>query len=188
MAKKKKKGASIAAKVFKITGLCLLTIVLLAIIFFATYFISGGFGGSYATFLVRLNGDIILSSRSVSLPSGSTVKIYSFSDYSLSVYAAEDSDFVFIAEDEEYTFSDYAGEDMTAGFEITEDEDGTITISYGTLSEILSAVFGAEVTVTEEIEGEIFELVIESGNSSLRLSFAVDNVYDITIDPDRIVF
>lgn len=189
--KKKKSSSSTAARIFKIIGLCLLVIVLLAAIFFITYFASNGFGGSYATFITKVNGNTVLTNQSISLPSGSTVKVYSFSDYTISITAAdgEDSDFTFTVDGDEYSWSGYAGEDMTAGFEITEDEDGTLTITYGTLDEILSEVFNAEVTITEDVEGKIFELVVVSGDSTLCLTFEPEYLADnINVEPDRIIF
>ena len=191
---KKKSSSSTAAKVFKIIGLSLLVIILLAIIFFVIYFASNGFGGSMATFICKVNGKTVLTNQSVSLPSGSTVKVYSFSDYTISIIAAdeEDSDFIFTVNGNEYAWSDYASEDMTAGFELTEDEDGTITITYGTLDEILSDIFGVEVSIAEDVEGEIFELVVKSGSSSLHLPFEIDYTAPteptIVLDPDRIIF
>lgn len=187
--KAKKKSGSTAAKVFKIIGLSLLAMLLLVAIFFIIYFASNGFGGSYATFITKINGKTVLSNQTVSLPSGSTINVYSFSDYTISVNAAKGSDFVFIVDGDEYSFADYADDDMTAGFELTED-GGTVTITYGTAEEILSEVFDADVTVSEEVEGEIFELVVESGNSSLHLPFSLEYIVNggIQVEPDRIVF
>ena len=189
--KKKKKSTSAAARVMKIIGLCLLVIVLLFVIFFVIYFASNGFGGSYSTFIAKVNGETILSSRTITLPSGSTVKVYSLSDYTLSIVATdaeEGEDFVFTVDGNDYLWSDYAGEDFTAGFEITEEDDGTLTITYSLLDEILSVVFGAEVTISEGGTGEIFELVIESGSSSLHLPFSLEYDYQINVEPDCIIF
>lgn len=75
---------------------------------------------------------------------------------------------------------------MTAGFTFTETE-GTITVEYGGLSDILSAALDKIVTVSEEASGELFILVITSGNSELNLSFALSG-YGLSLAPDHIIF
>lgn len=188
MPKSKTRGGSTAATVIKIILLILAVIIILAAAVFGAYYLSNGFGGNYATFATTVNGDLILKSGSVSLPRGSTVKVTSFSDYSLKIIAAEpEQDFELSVGGKAANFSDYAGEDMTAGFTFSE-ADGAITVDYGSLNEILSAALGEEVTASEEADGELFTLVITSGKSELDLSFALsDGAYNITVEPDHII-
>ena len=153
--------------------------------------IPGGFGGRYSTFVVQINGKPVISNSSISLPSGSKIKVTGFSDYSLEVVAAEpQEDFEVTVGEDTLLYSDLAGEDMTSGFTFTESEDGAITINYGSIDTILAAALGEEVTASDEANGELFTLVITSGNSTLSLNFILagfDNVYDIITDPDHII-
>ena len=178
------------ATVIKITLLVLAVVIILAAAVFGIYYLTGGFGGRYSTFVVQINGKPVISSGSISLPSGSEIKVTGFSDYSLEVVAAEpEQDFEVIVGEDTLLYSDLAGEDMTAGFTFTE-ADGTITINYGSIDTILAAALGEEVTASGETAGELFTLVITSGNSTLNLTFALagfDNVYDIITDPDHII-
>lgn len=180
-----------AATVIKVILLILLVLIIIAAAVFGIYYLSGGFGGRYSTFVVQINGKPVISNSSVSLPSGSEIKVTGFSDYSLEVVAAEpQEDFEITVGEDTLLYSDLAGEDMTAGFTFTESEDGAITINYGSIDTILTAALGEEVTASEEADGELFTLVITSGNSSLSLNFALagfDNVYDIITDPDHII-
>lgn len=191
--KKKKKSTSAAARALKIIGLCLLVIVLLFVIFFVIYFASNGFGGSYATFIAKVNGETILNSRTISFPSGSTVEVYSLSDYTLSIVATdaeEGEDFVFTVDGNDYLWSDYAGEDFTAGFTFEDTADG-IVVTYGYISDIIEAVFGVSpdsTPNTSSLTGELFALVIESGGSSLYLPFCLNYEYQLIVDYEHIIF
>ena len=87
-------------------------------------------------------------------------------------------------------YSDLAGEDLTAGFTFTE-SDGAITVEYGSMEEILSAAMGTEIVINETPDGELFTLVITSGESVLNLDFAPASFasdYKIVLDPDHIIF
>ena len=184
----KKKGTSKTVRVLKMTAICILAIVLLAVMFFIVFFASNGFGGSVATFVCTINGKTILTSQSISLPSGSTVNVYSLSDYTISIIAAEDYDFAFTIDGGLYSWSEYAGEDMTEGFTFTETDDG-IVITYGSLNDILTAVFDTVATISEDVEGEVFELVIESGDIVLYLPFEITaTAGSVVLDPDSIIF
>lgn len=187
MSKSKTRGGSTAATVIKIILLVLAVVIILAAAVFGAYYLSNGFGGNYATFATTVNGNLILKSGNIQLPYGSHIKVASFSDYSLTVVAAEpEQDFELTVDGETVNYSAYAGEDMTAGFTFTETE-GTITVEYGGLSDILSASLDKIVTVSEEASGELFILVITSGNSELNLSFALSG-YGLSLDPDHIIF
>ena len=175
-----------AATVIKVTLLILLVLVITAAAVFGIYYLTGGFGGRYSTFVVQINGKPVISSGSISLPRGSEIKVTGFSDYSLEVVAAEpQEDFKITVGEDTLLYSDLAGEDMTAGFTFTEAED-CVTINYGSINDILSAALGEEVTASEEASGELFILVITSGNSELNLSFALSG-FGLSLDPDHII-
>ncbi len=113
-----------AATVIKVTLLILLVLVITAAAVFGIYYLTGGFGGRYSTFVVQINGKPVISSGSVSLPRGSEIKVTGFSDYSLEVVAAEpEEDFEVTVGEDTLLYSDLAGEDMTAGFTFTEAEE-----------------------------------------------------------------
>lgn len=175
-----------AATVIKVTLLILLVLVITAAAVFGIYYLTGGFGGRYSTFVVQINGKPVISSGSISLPRGSEIKVTGFSDYSLEVVAAEpQEDFKITVGEDTLLYSDLAGEDMTAGFTFTEAED-CVTINYGSINDILSAALGEEVTASEDVNGELFTLVITSGNSELNLSFALSG-FGLSLDPDHII-
>ena len=145
-----------AATVIKVTLLILLVLVITAAAVFGIYYLTGGFGGRYSTFVVQINGKPVISSGSISLPRGSEIKVTGFSDYSLEVVAAEpEEDFEVTVGEDTLLYSDLAGEDMTAGFTFTE-ADGTITINYGSINDILSAALGGKAEATDCCRGYIF--------------------------------
>ena len=191
MPKSKTRGGYTAADIAKVILLIFAVMAVLAAIVFGIYYLSNGFGGDYSTFVTSVNGKNIMKDGDIELPSGSELKVTSISDYTVKVVAAEtDSDFEITAEDEAMNFSELAGKDLTAGFTFTE-TDGVITVEYGSLSEILSAALGEEVTVDGEAEGNLFTLVIESGKSSLALNFGLVVFADVSgliVTPDHIVF
>ena len=175
-----------AATVIKVTLLILLVLVITAAAVFGIYYLTGGFGGRYSTFVVQINGKPVISSGSISLPRGSEIKGTGFADYSLEGVAAEpQEDFKITVGEDTLLYSDLAGEDMTAGFTFTEAED-CVTINYGSINDILSAALGEEVTASEDVNGELFTLVITSGNSELNLSFALSG-FGLSLDPDHII-
>lgn len=174
-----------AATVIKVTLLILLVLVITAAAVFGIYYLTGGFGGRYSTFVVQINGKPVISSGSISLPRGSEIKVTGFSDYSLEVVAAEsEEDFEVTVGEDTLLYSDLAGEDMTAGFTFTEAED-CVTINYGSINDILSAALGEDVTVSEAAGGDIFSLVITCGESTLNLLFSPSTMTgDGAIFPD----
>lgn len=191
MPKSKTHGGMTAATVIKIILLVLAVVIILAAAVFGAYYLSNGFGGKYATFATTVNGDLILKSGSVNLPRGSEIKIFSFSDYSLKVTAAEpEQDFELNIGGEPCYYSELAGDDMTAGFTFTE-SDGVITVDYGSLSEILSAALDEDVSTEENGESALFMLIIESGKSILTMNFSltsIDDNYNIIVDPGHVIF
>ena len=167
-----------AATVVKVILLILLVLVITAAAMFGIYYLTGGFGGRYSTFVVQINGKPVISS-------GSEIKVTGFSDYSLEVVAAEpEEDFEVTVGEDTLLYSDLAGEDMTAGFTFTEAED-CVTINYGSINDILSAALGEDVTVSEAAGGDIFSLVITCGESTLSLLFSPSTMTgDGAIFPD----
>lgn len=174
-----------AATIIKVILLILLVLAIITAAVFGIYYLSGGFGGRYSTFVVQINGKPVISSGSVSLPRGSEIKVTGFSDYSLEVVAAEpEEDFEVTVGEDTLLYSDLADEDMSAGFTFTEAED-CVTINYGSINDILSAALGEDVTVSEAAGGDIFSLVITCGESTLNLLFGPSTMTgDGAIFPD----
>ena len=174
-----------AATVIKVILLILLVLAIIAAAVFGIYYLTGGFGGRYSTFVVQINGKPVISSGSISLPRDSEIKVTGFSDYSLEVVAAEpEEDFEVTVGEDTLLYSDLAGEDMTAGFTFTE-ADGTITINYGSINDILSAALGGKAEATETAARDIFSLVITCGESTLNLLFSPSTMTgDGAIFPD----
>lgn len=167
--------------------LILLALAIIAAAVFGIYYLTGGFGGRYSTFVVQINGKPVISSGSIALPRGSKIKVTSFSDYSFKVVAAEpEEDFTVRIDGSTVMYSDFAGDDLTAGFTFTESEDGddSIIIDYGNIYNILYAVWGQQFGISDYSGGDIFALIITSGENTLSLTFAPGSYGTETILPN----
>ena len=126
-----KKAGGRAAAIVKTILLILAVIVIIAAVVVAVYFGTNGFGGSYPTFVLRVNGETVTQSGALELPSGSELNISGFEDYSLKAEVAEpEEDFKIKVGDAGMRYSELVGEDITAGFTFTKAEDGADIMVY----------------------------------------------------------
>ncbi len=170
-----------------------ITIVLILILctgaIAAVWYFSGGFGGATPTAIVKYDGKSYLQSADLGeVRSGAEFEVYAIGDYEIRIEAQKGSDLAFTVGEEVYSWSDIAGKNFTKSFEI-EKKNGGFTVKYSGLENILSSFFGTEVYVSETESNPIFDLIVESAASELRLSFSLsERVGAITVDPDQIIF
>ena len=141
-----------------------------------------------AFFSVSIDGKTVESGSSVgAISSGSKVDVEGAEEYEVEIYACStENDFSFTVDGEEFSWSDIDGRNLTAGFEIDRAEDG-FTISYGGIEDIISAAQGgAEVSVGELPQGDMFRLSVTSAESRADLYFAI--LTGVFLDKTVIIF
>ena len=186
-----KKAGGRAAAIVKTILLILAVIVIIAAVVAAVYFGTNGFGGSYPTFVLKVNGQTITKSGALELPSGSELNISGFEDYTLKAEVAEpEEDFKIKVGDAGMRYSELAGEDITAGFTFTETEEGGIVMTYGPLEEVLSEGLGEDVKISDSDVTGAFRLIVACGDSVLELTHGIFDVglgFELALEPDNIV-
>lgn len=124
------------------------------------------------------------------LASGSTFHVGAGfgANYSVTMTANGAHDFAFTLGAEPYRWSNVRGDDFTAGFDISRAAD-SFTVSYGTIADIISAVKGNAVTITdaEVTVSDKFTMTVSGNGNSIDVNFIV-SVTGVTVDPDGIVF
>ena len=182
-------------------SMILVVLLLIAGIGAIAYF-TGGFTGEFKTFYLTVGDRDILTSATgfqVSVDEPLTVNVkYTFAEdgvngYSVKVVpnALQGKDFDFTIDGIPYSFQ--AESDLTAGFEIEENESSFTLKPKGTLNEVMAAVYpNSEI---EDLTGKGYEnmflLVVESytGDSTVTLAFSIaEGVSGVTITPDHIYF
>lgn len=195
---KRKSAAKSGGKGFQAVRLILLFILVAAILaggsFGIWYLLThGNESGKSTAMIVTHNGTAYTrSTNGLIVSQDDEFKVITTAEdaaYSVSIYAdATSNDFTFNIGEEPYKWSNMDGKDFTKGFTINPTEGG-FTLSFTTLSEIISAVQGADITLTSEAGGELFTLAVSSGDAEIRLGFELYvKVTGIGFDSDRIVF
>ena len=144
------------------------------------------------TFAVKYNGQTQESGSSVGLmDSGVTFEVNGSNDYEVNVYAycTPENDFSLTVGEEPYTWGDFDGRNVTAGFDFERTETGFTVTHYG-LNDIISRVQNG-MTVTSENYAlvDMFRMEVKSGEEVAELYFCVNaEVVGITIDQDSIIF
>ena len=130
--------------------------------------------------------------------SGRAFKAVSGEEFKLSkactarITASPKGDFRYTVEETELTWKSVAGENFTKGFDVELTEKG-FKLSFGTLEEVISKVYGKEAKLAAgaNVEGVLFDLTfyIEE-QEALRLGFGFEGDFEthIELDPDEIVF
>ena len=182
-------------------SLILVVLLLIAGIGAIAYF-TGGFTGEFKTFYLTVGDRDILTSATgfqVSVDEPLTVNVkYTFAEdgvngYSVKVVpnALQGKDFDFTIDGIPYSFQ--AESDLTAGFEIEENESSFTLKPKGTLNEVMAAVYpNSEIEdLTDKGYENMFLLVVESynGGSTVTLAFSIpEGVSGIELKPDHIYF
>lgn len=116
-------------------------------------------------------------------------------EYTVTIGAAMPSeDMTFIVGTELWSWSDISEWDMTSCFDISVGEKSFI-LGYTGFPEIIARAFGvneAEVKTGAASAGDIFELIITSGNDTLSFGFTLTDVSGtenyVSLDKEHIVF
>lgn len=167
-------------------------LVVVAVIGLIAHFTSDDKPPGGETFAVKYNGQTQESGSSIGLmDSGVDFTVEGSADYEINVYAycTPENDFSLTVGEEPYTWGDFDGRNVTAGFDFERTETGFTVTHYG-LNDIISRVQNG-MTVTSETFPvvDMFRMEVKSGEEVTELYFCVNaEVVGITIDHDSIIF
>ena len=144
------------------------------------------------TFAVKYNGQTQESGSSIGLmDSGVDFTVEGSADYEVNVYAycTPENDFSLTVGEEPYTWSDFDGRNVTAGFDFERTETGFTVTHYGRNDIITRVQNGMIVTSENYALVDMFRMEVKSGEEVTELCFCVNaEVVGITIDRDSIIF
>ena len=125
------------------------------------------------------------------MDSGVAFTVENASDYEVKVYAycTPENDFALTVGEEPYTWGDFDGRNMTAGFDFERTETGFTVTHYG-LNDIVSRVQNGMTVTSDTFPAvDMFRMEIVAGEETAELYFYVNaEVVGITIDHDSIIF
>ena len=188
----------------RIVSYILILMVIVATIGVFAYF-TNGFTSDFKTFYVSVNGKDVMTSQggfvaTTNEPLAVDVK-YTFGafnkdenkGYSVKIVPnkIENSDFTYTVDGESKSFQSET--DISNGFEIIKGEKSfTVTPKGETIVEVLSAIYGKEITDCESKGyNDMFTLVVTSynGEATVKLNFSLTlKVTGITLDKEVIEF
>lgn len=188
----------------RIVSYILIFMVIVATIGVFAYF-TNGFTSDFKTFYVSINGKDVMTSQggfvaTTKEPLAVDVK-YTFGalnkdenkGYSVKIVPnkIENSDFTYTVDGESKSFQSVT--DISNGFEIAKGEKSfTVTPKGETIVEVLSAIYGKEVTDCESKGyNDMFTLVVTSynGEATVKLNFSLTlKVTGVTLDKEVIEF
>lgn len=174
----------------------LLVVVLLAGVgvFLYFYFAQGGsppvVGGN--GFSVYLNGTKIENGGSLGLlDSGQEFTVENAKKYDVQIYAycTQENDFALTVGDEPYTWGDFDGRNLTAGFDFARTDTGFTVTHYG-LNDVISRIQnGMTVNADDFPLVPMFRMSVTAGEEFLEAYFYINaDVIDISLDIPAIVF
>jgi len=187
----------------KVVSYIAIVLVLIAVCGLLAYF-TNGFTSDFKTFYVEADGKQVLATSdgfkvAKDEPLNVNVK-YTFgavnkevSGYSVKVVpnAIQGKDFDFTLDGDAYSFQ--AEDDLTAGFEIVQEENSFSVKPKGGINTILQSVYpNYEIgDVRDKAYENMFTLVVTSynGEANVKLNFTVtENIEGIILDKEVIVF
>lgn len=190
-------------KTAKIIAYILLVLVFVAVCGFIVYY-TGGFTSDFKTFYVKIDGkDILTSADGYTLSADKSLRVeikYTFgalnknvSGYSVKVVpnAIEGKDFDFTVGGQTHSYQ--AETDLTAGFDIAQEENSFTIAPKGGINKILAAMYpdGEIEDCRNKTYENMYLLVVTSysGAASVKIAFSIDEpLYDIILDKEEIVF
>lgn len=163
---------------------------------------TNGLTEDFTTFYVNIDGkDITYEAKGYEIPLGGKEEIevkYLLNNvgaeimgYSVKVLPTTDEskDFIYISDNLAYKFE--SEEDLTAGFNITENESSFTISPKGNLTEILKAVRGKDITHCDgQFFQDMFVLVVTSkdGKQSVKIHFTVsESIEGVKLNATEIV-
>lgn len=190
-------------KATKIITYILLILAVITVIGVVAHF-TNGFTSDFKTFYVTVDGkDVMTSSGGYKVTTEKPLQVdvkYTFNfatdetkDYSVKIVPnkIENSDFTYTVDGESKSFQSET--DISNGFEIVKGEKSfTVTPKGETIVEVLSAIYGKEITDCESKGyNDMFTLVVTSynGEATVKLNFSLTlKVTGITLDKEVIEF
>ena len=190
-------------KAAKIIAYILLVLVFVAVCGFIVYY-TGGFTSDFKTFCAKIDGkDILTSADGYMLSADQPLRVevkYTFgalnknvSGYSVKVVpnAIEGKDFDFTVGGQTHSYQSET--DLTAGFDIAQEENSFTIAPKGGINKILAAVYPD--SKIEDCRNKAYEnmyaLVVTSynGAASVKMLFSIDEpLFDIELDKEEIIF
>ena len=190
-------------KATKIINYILLILAVITVIGVVAHF-TNGFTSDFKTFYVTVDGkDVMTSSGGYKVTTEKPLQVdvkYTFNfatdetkDYSVKIVPnkIENSDFTYTVDGESKSFQSETN--ISNGFEIVKGEKSfTVTPKGETIVEVLSAIYGKEITDCESKGyNDMFTLVVTSynGEATVKLNFSLTlKVTGITLDKEVIEF
>lgn len=190
-------------KATKIITYILLILAVITVIGVVAHF-TNGFTSDFKTFYVTVDGkDVMTSSGGYKVTTEKPLQVdvkYTFNfatdetkDYSVKIVPnkIENSDFTYTVDGESKSFQSET--DISNGFEIVKGEKSfTVTPKGETIVEVLSAIYGKEITDCESKGyNDMFTLVVTSynGEATVKLNFSLTlKVTGVTLDKEVIEF
>lgn len=141
---------------------------------------------------LTMNDSVIENNGSLGLlDSGQSFAVESSSKYDVQVfaYSTSENDFTLTVGDEPYTWGDFDGRNITAGFNFTKTDKGFTVKHYG-LNEVISRIQNGITVKTDEFPPvDIFRMTITTSSKKLEVYFYINaEVVGIEIDQSTITF
>lgn len=169
----------------------------LAGIIAGVWYFTNGFGGRVSAFGVKYGDNTYFTpTNGITIASGAEFELVNplGGEYELTIIASsEKTDFGLKVGAEPYRWRDMNGKDFTDGFTVTKTETG-FKLEYGSFADILSAVLGHSIELTETVSGDLFKLNITGYGCTLQLGFGIGEVTGnkfvegVSFDKNHIVF
>lgn len=181
----KSRNRGIALKVITVAALLFVIVGALAVF----WWLSDGVWGTLPTFTVKTDGHKYGTNKTdVKLYPGTEFEIDSFfgKKYTLKIEAnADTTDFALTVDGEEKKWSDFEGQDFTGAFTVGRFKN-KYTVNYTNLKEVCEAKTSGTVEIADDVQGDIFDVVITCGKREVRLSCYVAPT--VKLNPDEIEF
>lgn len=143
-------------------------------------------------FTLTMNDNAIENNASLGLlDSGQAFAVESSAKYEVQVFAycTQENDFTLTVGDEPYTWGDFDGRNVTAGFAFERTDTGFILKHYG-LNDVISRIQNGITVKTDEFPPvPIFRMAVTTSTQSIEVYFYINaEVVGIEIDHSAITF
>lgn len=141
---------------------------------------------------LTMNDSVIENNASLGLlDSGQAFTVESSEKYNVQVFAycTQENDFTLTVGDEPYTWGDFDGRNVTAGFTFTKTDTGFTLKHYG-LNDVISRIQNGITVKTDEFPPvDIFRMAVTTSTRSIDVYFYINaEVVGIEIDRNAITF
>ncbi len=179
--------------------IAILLVALIGVIAFVAIF-TNGFSRGISTFVVKVDGELVVKTKTITLQSDATVQIQTayltgnHAGYQFAFVPHKGKDFTFLVNGERHNFSDET--DLSAGFDFEKTTESLTLYNKGlSLESILSRVYSGQTvqlpaSVNQSDDVYVDLIIADHARSSgvvISLLFR-PTVSDIILDKDGIVF